>query len=79
MKVRNKIITLQDLQNTDFCNPLIFASEGATLEVFKTDFKPSWACLFALTFNGIFKGFKTFSGLKNASTNLIAKHNLKRI
>jgi len=72
-------ITIQGLQKTNFCNPLTFASEGATLEVFKTDFKPNWACLFALTFNGIFKGFKTFSGLKNASNRLIVKHNLKRI
>jgi len=72
-------ITIQGLQKTNFCNPLTFASEGATLEVFKTDFKPNWACLFALTFNGIFKGFKTFSGLKNASNRLIVKHNLKQI
>jgi len=57
-------ITIQDLQKTNFCNPLTFASEGATLEVFKTDFKPNWACLFALTLTASLKVLKPLAGLK---------------
>lgn len=72
-------ITQSEFKKTvDFGNRLIWSNEEefVQLEAWHTPHLPNWAGEFSREFNGEFKSFKTFTGLKNDVARLIKKFNL---